>query len=510
MATSRPKRLLIEVHKWLGIVLAPFFLMWFLSGLVLHFVAFPELTPDERLRALPVLDAPSGCCLGPDAAAARAGLAFDEARFGLRGDEPVWRLRGRAPGTGDAARWHVVDARTGALRPGLSTAAAAQLAETFSGRRALRAERLERDQWTVPQALDPYRPLARVDLDGADGLVLYVSLDAAEVVRDTRRAERFWNWIGAVPHWIYPTVLRRFPQAWHQVVVALALPGVVLAASGLMLGLWQLFLNRSRWIPYRQPWLRWHHILGLVAGAFTLTWILSGLLSMNPWDVFTPRGAAAPELARWRGPPAAATSDPAAILARARARGLRPRELELVRIDGQAWYRLDDELDQWLVRADGAGGAADADAEPLAMLPDATMTAALRRLRPDAGSPALARLDAYDTLYYAAAPADTAGARHRRPLPVWRADWADGTTLYADPRAGRILLRAEASGRWQRHLYHGLHTFDYAALTTRPWLRHALIVGMSLLGMGLCATSCVIAWRVLRPGRPRRRNTPAC
>ena len=43
MATSRPKRLLIEVHKWLGIVLAPFFLMWFLSGLVLHFVAFPEL-----------------------------------------------------------------------------------------------------------------------------------------------------------------------------------------------------------------------------------------------------------------------------------------------------------------------------------------------------------------------------------------------------------------------------------------------------------------------------------
>ena len=47
-------------------------------------------------------------------------------------------------------------------------------------------------------------------------------------------------------------------------------------------------------------------------------------------------------------------------------------------------------------------------------------------------------------------------------------------------------------------------------LASPPALRHTLIVGMSLLGVGLCATSCVIAWRVLRPGRPRRRNTPAC
>jgi hypothetical protein len=91
------------------------------------------------------------------------------------------------------------------------------------------------------------------------------------VVRDTRRAERFWNWIGAVPHWIYPTVLRQFPQAWNQVVVWLSIPGVVLAATGLALGIWQIFLNRTRWIPYRKFWMRWHHIAGLVAAVFTLT-----------------------------------------------------------------------------------------------------------------------------------------------------------------------------------------------------------------------------------------------
>jgi hypothetical protein len=33
----------------------------------------------------------------------------------------------------------------------------------------------------------------------------------------------------------------------------------------------------------------------------------------------------------------------------------------------------------------------------------------------------------------------------------------------------------------------------------RPWLRDALVVVLSLLGTGLCVTSCVIAWRVLVP-----------
>lgn len=500
MSTLRPKKGLILIHRWLGVVLALFFLMWFASGIVLHFVPFPDLTPAERLRALPPLQARPGCCLAPDEAAARGGLELAAARLGMRDDEAVWRLLGSEPGTRDAPRWRMVDARTGARLPRLSLAQAARLAEAFGGHRALDIEPLERDQWTVPQALDPYRPLAKVSLDGPDGPVLYVSLDAGEVVRDTHRAERFWNWIGAVPHWIYPTVLRRFPSAWHQVVVGLSVPGVVLAATGLVLGMWQLFLNRTRWIPYRKPWMRWHHILGLLAGVFTLTWIFSGLMSMNPWNVFAARGATAPEQTRWLGAPAALCVDPASVVAGALAQGLRPRELDLLRLDGQAWYRLRDDIGQQLARADCAPERAGGSAiEPLAMLPDATLTTALRTLRPEAGEPRLARLDAYDTLYYAADPSDAAGARHGRPLPVWRADWTDGTTVYADPRSGRILLRADDSGRWQRHLYRGLHTFDYAPLTGRAWLRHVLVVGLSLLGLALCVTSCVIGWRTLRP-----------
>jgi len=37
------KKSFLLVHKWLGVVLALFFLMWFVSGMVLYFVPFPSL-----------------------------------------------------------------------------------------------------------------------------------------------------------------------------------------------------------------------------------------------------------------------------------------------------------------------------------------------------------------------------------------------------------------------------------------------------------------------------------
>ena len=69
------KKTLIWLHKWLGVVLALFFLMWFASGVVLYYVPFPNLTQTERLAGLAPLQLPGGCCLAAPDAAARAGLA---------------------------------------------------------------------------------------------------------------------------------------------------------------------------------------------------------------------------------------------------------------------------------------------------------------------------------------------------------------------------------------------------------------------------------------------------
>jgi uncharacterized iron-regulated membrane protein len=495
------KKLVIFVHKWLGVVLALFFLMWFVSGVVLYFVPFPSLTQAERLAALPPLRLPAECCLAAPDAAQRAGLrptGGGEARLGMLGDAPVWRMLA-ASEAGAAPRWHTVDARTGALVLPLSDAQAATVAEAFSGRRAVGTEWVDRDQWTVPQGLDVHRPLVKVLLDGDDGLELYVSPGATEVVRDTRRAERFWNWLGAVPHWIYPTVLRQFPKAWHHVVVWLSIPGVLLAATGIALGIWQLFLNRRRWIPYRPFWMRWHHILGLVAAVFTLTWMFSGLMSMNPFGVFTGRVVDAQSRTQWAGEAPRTLRGPAEAVALAAAEGLVPLEVDTLRMAGQAWYRVRGQGEgavQRLVRADGP------EATVAQAVPDAAVLAALQGLRPGAAPPVIEQLTQYDGLYYARH--HDASTSFHRPLPVWRAHWAeDEVTVYADAASARIVMRADATTPWQRLLYNGLHSLDFGPLLARPALRTGLIVGLSLLGVALCITSCVVAWRVLVPRRRR-------
>ena len=520
------KKALIWLHKWLGVALALLFLMWFVSGLVLYYVPFPALTQAEKIAGATPLRVTDGCCLSAQQAAAQAGIKIGDARLGMLGAQPVWRVLTDGP----QRRWLALDARSGAPVPALSQDGAMALAERFSGRRAVHTEALERDQWTVAQGLNPYRPLLRVELDGDDGLELYVSPAAADVVAETRRAERAWNWVGAVPHWIYFTELRRWPDVWHQVIVWLSLPGVLLALTGIALGVWQLFLNRTRWIPYRVFWMRWHHILGLAAGVVTFTWILSGLFSMNPFAVFSPRGATQAELKQWRAPQASASASDAAApallpvadaLAAALAAPvpLQASEVELLPFAGQTWYRLRGTLagsaanelkqekaqgqaqGQALVRADLPPAGAGEAPRALAELPEAAVRAALLGLRGSdaAGTPQLVRQHAYDDVYYARTR--DANTRYARPLPVWRAQWPDGVAVYADPASARIVLRADASTRWQRVLYNGLHSFDFAPLMARPWLRDSLVIALSLLGIAMCATACVVAWRVLMPKR---------
>ena len=55
-------------------VLKPFNLMWFVSGVVLHFVPFRTLTNIERLAALPRLYGALDCCLSALQAADLPGL----------------------------------------------------------------------------------------------------------------------------------------------------------------------------------------------------------------------------------------------------------------------------------------------------------------------------------------------------------------------------------------------------------------------------------------------------
>jgi hypothetical protein len=144
-----------------------------------------------------------------------------------------------------------------------------------------RAERIDYDQWTASGDFDRDRPLDRFSLDDAAGTEVYVSSRTGTIVLTTTRAVRAANYVGSIPHWIYPAPLRHHPTVWRVLMWWLSLFGSIGAAIGVIVGVVKLGVAiRDRTWPYRGL-QAWHHALGLIFAPFILTWIFSGFLSLG-------------------------------------------------------------------------------------------------------------------------------------------------------------------------------------------------------------------------------------
>src|SRR5262245_30926622 len=279
-------RALILLHRWLGVAFCLFFAMWFATGIVMHFVPFPALTEEERFGGLAPVDV-HDIRHGPaEAVAASAIKDIERVRLLQRSDGPVYLLSGPS----GVKALSATDLSSAAVT---SEQLALAIAVDHARRRGLDAsqatvvELAHYDQWSVPNGLDPHRPLYRIALHDGPGIELYVSSTTGEVVRDTRRAERWWNYAGSVPHWIYPTALRSHWAAWDRTVWWLSLIASMAAMTGAVLGILRLrFTQRRLASPYR-GWHAWHHWLGLGSSIFVLTWIVSGWLSMDHGRLFS-------------------------------------------------------------------------------------------------------------------------------------------------------------------------------------------------------------------------------
>ncbi len=470
------KRWLLLAHRWLGIGTGLFFAVWILSGLVMLYVGFPALTEAERLaRQAPI--AWDRVALGPDAIPGRAGgldpsLAVSLA---MRGDEPVYQLVAE-----DGGR-RVISAVTGRERGPLTEVeirafAAAQADAGPSP--AIR--RVQRDQWTVRARYDPLRPFAVLSLDDPAGTELYLSEPTGALVLDTTRTERFWNWFGAIPHWLYWTPLRAREPLWRDVILWLSGVGIVGALSGLGLGLWRLRLRRpyasGAVTPYRGV-SRLHHLFGLAGGLTLLTFVTSGWLSMNPSRMFSPPGPPLAMRVAYAGNAPLPDRDALRDLAR-----LRPDlvEVRLVPVGGRTL----------LVGLDARGGRSVATGgAPLAR---ADLVAAAQRILPEARLRGAALLTAYDAYWYP--------HHEARPLPVLRVRFDDpaATWLHLDPETGAILNRLDRSGRVGRWLYEGLHRLDVAFLFQNRPAWDAVMWGLNGLGAVIALTGTVLGWRRLR------------
>ncbi|MBR0896866.1 PepSY domain-containing protein [Bradyrhizobium tropiciagri] len=485
----RGRRWLYVVHRWIGIATCLFFAMWFSSGLVMMYVAFPRLTDGERLSALPVISW-GKVRVAPDRAMGIAGMDRypRDLRLSMMDDVPVYRVTGWKGGavTISAIDGGVIDHVT----PDQALAVARHHPHAV---RPQLLDTVTRDQWSVTARFDPLRPLYLIGLGDPDGTELYVSSRTGEIALDTTRRERIWNWLGSIPHWIYPTVLRKDGPLWRDVVLWVSGVCLVVAVTGFWIGILRLRLTRryadGAVSPYR-GWMAWHHIAGLIGGIFVFTWMFSGWLSLNPGGAFSARGITREIAVAYSGHDA-----PDIVAAFQSSSSIPAMEARFAWVAGHRLMLLSDDK--------GGRSLADPVTGAPATLSQDEIIAAAHSAMPGVAMTSARQLDESDAYWYT--------LHQTRELPVLRIGFDDParTWLHISPVTGEILDRSDDSRRSYRWLFNALHSLD-VPLLLRIWPARDVVVWLlSAVGTVVSISGVVIGWRRLRrrkvrPGRGGR------
>lgn len=483
------KKAAILVHRWMGVVFCLLFAWWFISGIFMMYWDYPGVDANDRLERAQPLDA------------SRIRLSAPEAYARLKIDEPPDEIELRTfdgrpayyfrAGPGQT----LVYADTGQIQDEFPRDLTLRTAAAWAGQPASAAHLDvldEEDQWTVAGSFRPLRPLLKYSWP--DGEQVYVSEATGEVVQYTTRGSRLGAYLGAIPHWLYFTPLRKNQPLWNRLVIWSSGAATIVAIFGLIAGIW-MYSPSKRYrldgaptgIPYNGQ-KRLHMILGLFFGVIACTWTFSGMLSMDPFPIS--RGASE---ARYgsrieralRGGPlrmeAFSAKNPQEAIRQA---GLEIRELEFASFAGEPVYIARESRERSRIIPVHGGPTSGFDHERIfTIVNQAVQPAMVKESRV---------LSAYDAYYL--------DRRHQEPLPVLlvQVNDAENSRFYIDPRTAEVVA-AYSSDSWvTRWLYHGLHSINF------PWLYNhrpawdILVLALMFGGAWLSVTSVIIAAQVLR------------
>ena len=522
------RRWLIWTHRYVGIPLSALFVLWFVSGIVMMYTGgMPELSPAARLERRADIDL-SRVRLAPAAAAERGGVRPPPAQATLLPvlGRPAYRFDGVT-----------VFADTGERLPPLGPDAAREAARRFTGAplSAIAHERLvvAPDQWML--IAQQFLPAHKLRVSDGAGTEIYVAQETADVAMVTTRRSRAVAWLGAIPHWFYLPALRNDRPLWEAVIVWTSAVGCLVAITGLLLGVTQFRWRRAhrgqRRVPYAGG-LRWHYLGGVVFGLVTLTWVFSGMLSVQPFAWMTVEDLHVPAGALNGGPLELADFPPIDPAAWDRATsGRAVKEVTLLRIDGEPHYEVRSgrvpgpgggaarhrrhpphyEVRSGRVPGGLAGGNGHqrlvVDARTLAPrsapLDAGVLVGRLRTALPAIPVAGATLIERYDGYYYGRGP-------DRPPLPVVRIRLADPleTWIYVDPAVSRTVLTVHRYSRLERWLFNGLHSLDFTFWYERRPLWDVGVLALMAGGLASAGIGLWLGIARVRPAIGRRRRLP--
>ena len=485
------KSWLVFFHRWLGVVFCVPFLLWFTSGIVLIYHAFPSVSEADRLNHAAPLKT-SAIELTPQQAYDRLQQASgpESIRIVMIDGRPAYRF---GFGRGES----IVYADDGQVQDESRSDFARGLAAAWTGQSPTTArveDLVERDQWTVSGEFKPLEPMRR--FSWPDGEQVYVSTAVGEVVQYTTLASRTGAYFGAIPHWLYFTPLRKHTRFWSRLVIWLSGMAVVAALLGVIIGI-SVYAPEKVYAPGRVasaiPYIgakRLHMILGLSFGVIASTWAFSGMLSMDPFPNLLggDLDADSSQLSR------ALRQNPSSLAAfevRTPKQALlslppdfHPKELELALVMSEPVYFAAAGPGQMLIIP--VVGQSVTEFEHRSIIDDLEKAARPYKVTETR------LVTQYETYYL---------DRHNLlPLPVIFMQFNDPqrSMYYVDPKTARIVAGYSSHSRLNRWLYHGLHSLDFPWLYRNGALWQAVMLTLLSGGIALSLTALILATRVVR------------
>lgn len=445
--------ILFKSHKYIGLFISAFFLMWFVTGVVLIYHPYPSVSEklvNEKKEVLP--------SSLPD---------LDYIAQRVEGEIKSVRIREFQGQT-------LMDVKTSKRKYLLTTdtlqdikpidyLCVEKVARQWSDAPIKRVDTLrKRSQWVLFTRYEKELPIYKFHFDDKYKTQLFVSGTTAEVQQLITAKQRFWAYVGAIPHKLYIPALRRNTQMWMDSFVVGATICLVAAITGFILGIY-IFVRRKKvkgvWgNPYRKRWQRIHFSFGLIFGIFLISWAVSGLFAMKrvpQWLIKTEAPYVFDKTKLW-GKNILPTDTYKLGFDKLHQEYPQLKQIKLGRFAEIPVYIIIEGENERYIDASG-------DDVKILEIPQQTIENGFRKIYGEQVTMKISLLEEYDNYYI--------NLRRTYTLPVYKVevDNNDRDLYYVSPTDGYIkyLNKNKKADRW---LFNGLHYLNLPWLFSKPVL----------------------------------------
>lgn len=475
------RRFIFKVHRITGTAIAAFFLMWFVTGVVLLYHDYPKVSDRELREHLEVLPLSL-----PDVGEVMSSLPDSVESLTLR------MFQGQAlfeAQSGDSSVIFCADTTQKPLP--ITYLSAEREARKWVDAPVVAVDTLhERVQWILYSRYEKELPIYRFCFGDAQKHEVFVSSRTAEVQQVTTLSERVWAWLGAIPHKLYFPFIRKDADVWKWTITVGGAFCLLAALSGAYVGVDMLLRHRrqkKRWgSPYRRFTWKWHHLLGLVFGIFIIAWGLSGMMAMQKIPQWLVPVKAKGELKDAEPMATGMLSLNDYHLDYRLLRQTYPelKQVEWTSVGGKPVYRI---VDGKKERCIDAGGEKPKELKLTAK----DVEAAVVRLHGSDRKISVSLMNEYDEYYLSRSG--------MRALPVYKIDVddEDHTTYYINPANGDTRSYTD-NKRVRKWVFSGIHYLNVKWLVERPVLWTIVIWLLCIGGTIVSLTGTIMGVKYLR------------